>query len=289
MEYIEHAVESFTALGHPGRLAVFRLLARRAPGSVRPGEMIVALGLKPSTLSVYLAALERAGLIVSKRDGKAILYGIDLAAVGGLVDYLVADCCRGRPEVCVPLAARGSRCLGGGTPVPVGQPLNVLFLCVGNSARSILAEAILAELGDGRFRAFSAGTRPHPKPNALALATLRARGHTTDGLRAKDVTEFQRPGAPDFDFVFTLCDSAANEECPPWSGQPIMAHWGMPDPVRETVGEAEQARAFDRTYDALRRRIAAFVALPFAALDGVSLQGRLDVIGADGAPRVATK
>ena len=101
-----HETEALTALGHPGRLAVFRLLARRAPDGVRPGEMIGALGIKPSTLSVYLATLERAGLIAARRDGKSILYRIDLDEVGQLIDYLVADCCRGRPELCVPLAAQ---------------------------------------------------------------------------------------------------------------------------------------------------------------------------------------
>ncbi len=279
MESISAAVESLTALGHPGRLAVFRLLARRAPGGVRPGEMVAALGVKPSTLSVYLAALERAGLIGSKRDGKSILYSIDLGEVGALVDYLVADCCRGRPELCVPLAQRGLRRLDGSAPGMSQRPYQVLFLCVGNSARSILAEAILAEVGGGRFRAFSAGTRPFPEPNPRALAILKERGHDIGGLRAKDIATFQEPEVPGFDFVFTLCDAAANEECPPWPGQPITAHWGLPDPVRVTGSDAEMARAFEQTYDALWRRIATFVALPLDALDSISLQRRLDLIG----------
>lgn len=286
MESITAAVESLTALGHPGRLAVFRLLARRAPGGVRPGEMIAALGIKPSTLSVYLAALERAGLIGSRRDGKSILYSIDLGEVGALVDYLVADCCRGRPELCVPLAERGLR-RDGKAAGEIGRPYDVLFLCVGNSARSILAEAILAELGEGRFRAFSAGTEPYPEPNPRALAILGEHGHDIGGLRSKDVATFQGSNGPVFDFVFTLCDAAANEECPPWPGQPVTAHWGMPDPVRATGTEAETARAFAETYDALRRRIAAFVALPLDTLDSLSLQRRLDLIGADHAPSLA--
>ncbi len=279
MESIDSAVESLTALGHPGRLAVFRLLARRAPGGVRPGEIIAALGLKPSTLSVYLAALERAGLIVSRRDGKSILYSIDLGEVGALVDYLVADCCRGRPELCVPLAERSLQRLDRSEAGMTDRPYNVLFICVGNSARSIIAETILTEIGEGRFHAFSAGTRPCSEMNPYALEMLEKLGHDVSGLRAKNVAEFQGPDAPAFDFVFTLCDAAANEECPSWPGQPISAHWGMKDPVKVTGTDAEKALAFKETYGALRRRLAAFVALPLDALDRISLQHRLDTIG----------
>jgi ArsR family transcriptional regulator, arsenate/arsenite/antimonite-responsive transcriptional repressor / arsenate reductase (thioredoxin) len=259
---------------------VFRLLARRAPGGVRPGEMIAALGLKPSTLSVYLAALERAGLIVSKRDGKSILYRIDLNEVGQLIAYLVADCCRGRPELCLPLAAGALQRLEGETPVG-DRPFNVLFICTGNSARSIMAEAILAEVSQGNFRAFSAGTRPYSEMNPYALEVLESLGHDISGLRAKNVAEFHGPDAPPLDFVFTLCDMAANEECPPWPGQPITAHWGMPDPVKATGTEAEKALAFKDTYAMLRRRLLAFVALPVSTLDRISLQRRLDAIGQD--------
>jgi arsenate reductase len=273
------ATESLTALGHPGRLAVFRLLARRAPGGVRPGEMIGALGMKPSTLSVYLAALERAGLIAARRDGKSILYRVDLGAVGALVDYLVADCCRGRPELCVPLAERSLQTLDRRETGMTDRPYNVLFICVGNSARSIMAEAILAEIGKGKFRALSAGTKPYSEMNPYALEILEKLGHDVSGLRAKNVAEFQGPEAPGLDFVFTLCDAAANEECPPWPGQPITAHWGMKDPVKVTGTDAEKALAFKETYGGLRRRLAAFVALPLEALDRISLQRRLDAIG----------
>jgi arsenate reductase len=258
---------------------VFRLLARRAPGGVRPGEMVAALAVKPSTLSVYLAALERTGLVVSRRDGKSILYSIDLGEVGALVDYLVADCCRGRPELCVPLAERSLQRLNGSEAGMTDRRFNVLFICVGNSARSIMAEAILADIGAGRFNALSAGIRPYSEMNPHALEVLESLGHDISGMRAKHVGEFQGPEAPAFDFVFTLCDAAANEECPLWPGQPITAHWGMKDPVKVTGTDAEKALAFKDTYRALRRRLAAFVALPLDALDRISLQRRLDVIG----------
>jgi protein-tyrosine-phosphatase/DNA-binding transcriptional ArsR family regulator len=281
MESIDTAVASLTALGHPGRLAVFRLLARRAPGGVRPAELVAALGFKPSTLSVYLAALERAGLIASRRDGKSIFYSVDLGEVGSLVDYLVADCCRGRPELCVPLAERSIQRFERRKAGMSDRPFNVLFICVGNSARSIIAETILTEIGNGKFHVFSAGTRPYSEMNPYALEILEKLGHDVSGLRAKNVAEFQGADAPAFDFVFTLCDAAANEECPPWPGQPVTAHWGMKDPVKVTGTEAEKALAFKETYGTLRRRLAAFVALPFDALDRISLQHRLDTIGRD--------
>lgn len=270
--------DALTALGHPGRLAVFRALARRAPGSVRPGELLEALDLKPSTLSVYLGTLERAGLIGSKRDGKSILYRVDFDEVGQLIDYLVGDCCRGRPETCLPMMAGTSKPFMEGQTM-TDRPFNVLFVCVGNSARSIMAEALLADLGAGKFQAHSAGTRPYSEMNPLALQVLDAVGHDVSAMRAKNIEEFQGPEAPPLDFVFTLCDHAATEECPPWPGQPISAHWGMPDPVKATGTEAEKALAFKATYAQLRRRLSAFVALPIDALDRISLQRRLDDIG----------
>ncbi|MDF2234994.1 metalloregulator ArsR/SmtB family transcription factor [Albimonas sp. CAU 1670] len=278
MEFDLH-VDAFAALGHPGRLAVFRLLARRAPDGVRPSEIAEALGMKPNTLSVNVMALARAGLVTSERRGKSVFYSIDLARTGGLVDFLVSDCCRGRPELCLPLAARAARPVGGS--VMTDRRFNVLFICTGNSARSIFAEAILAAEGAGRFRAFSAGTKPYSELNPHAVAVLRELGHDVSGLRAKNVAEFQGPDAPRLDFVFTVCDQAANEECPPWAGQPISAHWGLPDPVAVEGTEAEKGLAFLDAYRSLQRRISAFASLPLESLDRVSLQARLDAIARD--------
>lgn len=278
MEFDLH-VDAFAALGHPGRLAVFRLLARRAPDGVRPSEIAQALGMKPNTLSVNVTALARVGLVTSERRGKSVFYSIDLARTGGLVDFLVSDCCRGRPELCLPLAARAARPVGGAY---MADPrFNVLFICTGNSARSIFAEAILAAEGAGRFRAFSAGTKPYSELNPHAVAVLRELGHDVSGLRAKNVAEFQGPDAPRLDFVFTVCDQAANEECPPWTGQPISAHWGLPDPVAVEGTEAEKGLAFLDAYRSLQRRISAFVSLPLESLDRISLQARLDAIARD--------
>jgi arsenate reductase (thioredoxin) len=156
---------------------------------------------------------------------------------------------------------------------------NVLFLCTGNSARSILAEASLNKIGAGRFRAFSAGSRPKGQVHPEALRLLRSLQFETRGLRSKPWTEFARPGAPALDFVFTVCDNAAGETCPVWPGQPMTAHWGIPDPAAVIGSPAEVALAFKDAYRMLNQRIAAFAALPIASLDRLTLQAKLKQIG----------
>jgi arsenate reductase len=156
---------------------------------------------------------------------------------------------------------------------------NVLFLCTGNSARSILAEAILNKDAHGKFRAFSAGSQPKNNPNPYALALLRASGYDTTALRSKSWSEFAQAGAPKLDFVFTVCDNAAGESCPLWPGQPITAHWGILDPAAAIGSEAEIASAFKDAYRMLKRRIDLFLALPIAKLDNLVLYARLKEIG----------
>jgi protein-tyrosine-phosphatase len=158
-------------------------------------------------------------------------------------------------------------------------PFNVLFLCTGNSARSILGEALMNRLGQGKFRAYSAGSQPKGQVHPQALALLQQLNHDTSGLRSKSWTEFAQPGAPQLDFVFTVCDNAAAESCPVWPGQPMTAHWGVPDPAAVTGTEAEIAFAFADTYRMLNARISIFVSLPLRSLDQLSLQKRLDEIG----------
>jgi protein-tyrosine-phosphatase len=162
------------------------------------------------------------------------------------------------------------------------RPYNILFLCTGNSCRSILAEAILNRLGGGRFHGFSAGSFPTGKVNPNALSLLTKLKHDVEGLRSKSWDEFSRetnPDAPELDFVFTVCDDAAGEVCPYWPGQPVTAHWGLPDPARATGNEAEIALAFADTYRMLETRISLFLDLPLAKLDRMSLQRRLGEIG----------
>ena len=156
---------------------------------------------------------------------------------------------------------------------------NVLFLCTGNSARSILAEAILTNEGKGRFRAFSAGSMPKTEPHPQALALLQSLNLPTNGLRSKSWDEFSGEGAPELDFVFTVCDNAAGEACPVWLGTPMQAHWGIPDPAAVEGSEAEISVAFAEAYRMMRNRITAFISLPIPTLDRLSLKARLDDIG----------
>lgn len=159
------------------------------------------------------------------------------------------------------------------------KPLNVLFLCTGNSARSIIAEAIMNREGRGRFRAWSAGSMPKGKVNPHTLELLRGLHYRTEDFRSKSWDEFAEPDAPKLDFVFTVCDDAAAEVCPIWPGQPMTAHWGMPDPAAASGSPAEVALAFADTYRMMNNRIGVFINLPLLALDRLSLQRRLDEIG----------
>lgn len=274
------------ALGHPTRLAVFRLLARRAPGGVPASEIADAVGVAPTALSLHVDILTRTGLIGRERRGRYLLYRLDMRGAGALVDYLAGDCCQGRPDICAPFFARSARSKRfGDTAMTPGttsdRPLNVLFICTGNSARSIFAEAILNRIAGGKFRAFSAGTHAYSELNPRAVDLLRHHGYDVSALRSKNVAEFQTPDAPAMDFVFTVCDRAANEDCPPWPGQPMTGHWGVPDPVKVEGTDAEKALAFSEAFRMLHHRISAFAALPFATLDRMSLQKQIDRIALD--------
>ena len=156
---------------------------------------------------------------------------------------------------------------------------NVLFLCTGNSARSILAEAIMNRVGQGRFRAYSAGSQPKAEVHPYTLDLLRQMNFDTGFARSKDWDEFTLPGAPELDFVFTVCDNAANESCPVWPGQPMTAHWGVPDPAAAEGTEAEKRLAFAEAYRMLNARISIFTSLPLQSIDRLALQKRLDAIG----------
>lgn len=156
---------------------------------------------------------------------------------------------------------------------------NVLFLCTGNSARSIIAESLLTHWGQGKFRAFSAGSHPKGMVQPMALSLLTSLGLPDEGLRSKSWDEFAAPGAPEMDFIFTVCDQAAGEICPVWPGQPITAHWGLPDPAAVRGSEMEKASAYRDTLRALENRIKIFVVLPFDSLDRLALERRTAAIG----------
>jgi arsenate reductase len=189
--------------------------------------------------------------------------------------YLFDDCCRSRPD----LNLHERDAAKERSPSMTDGKYNVLFICSGNSARSIFAEAIMREEAGDRFNAYSAGSQPSGGLNPFAIEMLKQRGIDIAPLRSKSIAEFQHADAPVFDFVFTVCDLAANEECPPWEGQPISAHWGLPDPVKATGTDAEKRLAFQQTFGAMANRIKAFAALPIDALDRVSLQRHVDEIG----------
>ena len=161
----------------------------------------------------------------------------------------------------------------------MNRPYTVLFLCTGNSARSIIAEAILNKVGEGRFRAFSAGSHPKGAVNPNTLRLLDNLGYDINVFRSKSWHEFARPDAPALDFVFTVCDDAAGETCPVWPGQPVTAHWGIPDPAAVNGGASEIAHAFNETHRMLAQRIGIFTSLPIGALDGLTLQKRVEEIG----------
>jgi protein-tyrosine-phosphatase len=168
------------------------------------------------------------------------------------------------------------------------HPYNVLFLCTGNSARSVIAEAILNKMGAGKFRAYSAGSQPKGRVHPETLKLLRSLGYDTTGFRSKSWVEFLKE--PQFDFVFTVCDNAAEEVCPIWPGQPMTAHWGIPDPAEATGNQAEIALAFKEAYRLLNQRIGIFVSLPLRSLDELSLAAKLHEIGQmEGATRVSER
>ncbi|WP_170575188.1 helix-turn-helix domain-containing protein [Ruegeria atlantica] len=268
---IEETASQLAILGHPQRISVFRMLMRRFPDTVSAGELATELDIKPSTLSNYLNALQRSGLVTQARSGTSLLYSVEMKNVQHMLGFLLNDCCRGRPDICMPLEQGNSKM--------TDRKFNVLFICVGNSARSIFAESLLRDIAGDRFNVFSAGTKPSSELNPFAMQVLKDKGHNTDILRAKNISEFSGPNAPKLDFVFTVCNKAANEECPAWEGQPISGHWGMTDPVNTEGTNAEKSLAFQNAYGALKRRIQAFTSLPVESLDRIALQSAVDDIG----------
>jgi arsenate reductase len=199
--------------------------------------------------------------------GESTNYGDGSGERQGRIAQIKACCA---PPLCQPRRARKAMS---------DRPYNVLFLCTGNSVRSIMAEAILNRLGAGNFRAFSAGSQPKGRVHPEALRLLQSLGYDTSDFRSKSWSEFAEPGAPLLDFVFTVCDNAAGEACPVWPGQPMTAHWGVPDPAAAEGTPAEIALAFKDAYRMLHQRIGIFTALPLHAIDRLSLQNKLREIG----------
>lgn len=270
------ALDAFSALSQLTRLDVLRLLIAHEPDGLAAGDIAARLGVPQNTLSTHLGILARAGLADGERHGRSIVYRANLDQLRGLVGFLVADCCAGHPERCAPFCACS---LERKEPAMPDKIYNVLFLCTGNSARSIIAESILNQDGAGRFRAFSAGSHPAGKVNPFALKILESHGYSTEGARSKSWDEFAVPGAPQMDFVFTVCDNAAGEACPVWPGQPMTAHWGIEDPAAVAGTDIEKQTAFVAATRYLKNRISAFLALPVGSIDRLALSRKLKDIG----------
>ncbi|MCB1938546.1 MAG: metalloregulator ArsR/SmtB family transcription factor [Rhodocyclaceae bacterium] len=276
------AVKALSALAQETRLAIFRLLVRRGPGGVAAGEVAVQLDVAPNTLSFHFRTLVEAGLVRATQDGRFVHYAADIPAMLELLDFLTAECCEEDPSCCASMR-------DGARVAPLLRPLaeaagaagvfKVLVLCTGNSARSILAEALINAMGAGRVRAWSAGSQPAGRVNPLALAVLAEQGVDTAGLASKSWDVFAAADAPRFDLVVTVCANAAGEVCPVWRGAPLATHWGLPDPAAVEGSEALRRAAFVDTLQALRRRISLLLRLPLTGGDPVALQRQLDAIG----------
>ena len=272
------ALAAFAALGQPIRLEVFRMLIRSGRQGMLAGEIAMAMAARQNTMSMNLSVLTGAGLLRTEREGRGVRYFADMEGLRRLLGYLVEDCCGGDKAACAPfIAALTIPSIGDETMTE--QPYNVLFLCTGNSARSIMAEAILNRLAPKRFRGYSAGSHPSGAINPGARALLEKLNYDLSDARSKDWSEFAGPDAPEMDFVFTVCDRAAAEVCPVWPGQPMSAHWGVPDPAKATGKPAEIAVAFAEAFKTLEKRIEVLTALPLASLDKLTLKRRLDDIG----------
>ena len=271
----EQASVALAALGHDTRLTIVRLLTHSASEGMAAGELGGRLGLSSAALAFHLNHLKHAGLVTSRRDSSFVIYNARHRGLEGLIEYLGEHCRRPAPEQAHQFPA-DTRAIG-------GRPLNVLFLCTRNSARSIMAECVMNRWGSGRFRAFSAGSKPGEAVHPTTMRLLKGLDYETSTLRSKSWNEFSIPDGPPLDFVFTLCDRAAAETCPTWPGQPIRAHWGISDPVSARGSDRARTKTFAKVYGELERRIRIFTALPIETLERFALErwvtelGKLDL------------
>ncbi|MEP9348338.1 metalloregulator ArsR/SmtB family transcription factor [Xanthobacter sp. KR7-225] len=272
----EDATRIFDALSQGTRFETYRLLLRYVPYGLPAGDIARLLAVPHNTMSTHLAVLERAGLVTARRDGRSVLYAVNLSAAGPLLSQLMGE----MGFAVSPRRGIGAAAFPQLRPAAANDRVyNVLLICSANSARSLIAEALLNREGRGRFLAHSAGSRPKRKPHPMALDLLAQLGYDTAPLASKSWDAFAGPDAPQMDFVITTCDAAAGEICPAFPGHPLHAHWGLPDPILVKGTEAEQKAAFLATYRRLAARVSAFVNLPFEQLDLASLKERIGEIG----------
>jgi protein-tyrosine-phosphatase/DNA-binding transcriptional ArsR family regulator len=268
------AAAVFAALGQESRLDLLRTLLKAGPNGLSAGAIGTALSIVPSTLSFHLRALEQVGLVRPTRQGRSLIYAAQIERLRHLVTFLSQDCCGGRPELCGDLMRAWPA-----TPPengPMTPAFNVLFLCTRNSARSLMAEAILNKLDGERFRAYSAGSDPASQPMPEVVEKLKSLGHDVSSVRSKSYREFQKPDAPRMDFVITLCDELRGQHCPDFGGHAITASWPLPGPGQFTAGSHERILMLNELYASLFRRLGIFTSLKMEALDRMSLRHRLD-------------
>lgn len=272
----DEAAAGFTALGQGTRLELMRSLLAAGPSGLPAGEAAARLGVPASTLSFHLKALEMAGLVAATRQGRSLIYAPQLARLRALLAFLAQACCGGQPDRCGDLA----RLLDAITleNAEMERPVfNVLFLCTHNSARSIMAEAILDRIGRPRFEGWSAGSHPRPDgPLPEVLTLLKTLGHDVSGLRSKSWNELTGPDAPRMDFVITLCDTIQGQTCPDFGDTTVTGAWPLPDPSKFSGSTAERATLLNEVYAGLRRRLEAFISLPVVSLDRMALKARVD-------------
>jgi ArsR family transcriptional regulator, arsenate/arsenite/antimonite-responsive transcriptional repressor / arsenate reductase (thioredoxin) len=252
------ATEVFAALAQETRLETFRLLLRYQPFGLAAGDIARLLAVPHNTLSSHLGVLVKAGLVLSHRHGRLIVFSAAPDRMISAQSFLT--------QGLVPAAVADEAV----QPYPVQRPeaaqqrdtVKVLVLCSANSARSLIAEAIINREGQGRVQAYSAGSRPAAEPHAQTVALLASLGYDTSALRAKSWSEFALSDAPAMDVIITVCDTAADEVCPQWLGDPLIVHWGIPDPVRASDTADQQRLAFQATYRQIMSRATAFINLP---------------------------
>lgn len=270
-----HAAFAFAALGQETRLDLLRVLLGAGPNGLAAGDIATRLAVPPSTLSFHLRALDQAGLIAATRQGRSLIYAAQIDRLRALLAFLADACCGGDPARCGDLHRLFEH--HGETARMTPATFNVLFLCTHNSARSIMAEAILNSLPGGRFRAFSAGSDPLPGgPLPEVLSQLKGLGHDVSGLRSKSWDAFTGPDAPRMDFVIALCDTLNLQSCPDFEGTQVTAAWPLPDPSKFSGSATERAALLNELYAALHRRLGVFASLPFGALDRMALKARID-------------
>jgi protein-tyrosine-phosphatase/DNA-binding transcriptional ArsR family regulator len=272
----DEAAFAFAALGQATRLDLLRVLLDAGAKGVAAGELANRLGVPSSTLSFHLRALDQAGLIAATRQGRSLVYAVQFARLRALLAFLVEACCGGEPDRCGDLG-RMLDTITRDKSIMSQPAFNVLFLCTHNSARSIMAEAILDKIGRPRFEGWSAGSDPRPDgPLPEVVALLKTLGHDISDLRSKSWNELTGPDAPRMDFVITLCDTLQGQTCPDFGATTVTGAWPLPDPSKFSGTAAERATLLNEVYAGLRRRLEAFISLPVASLDRIALKARVD-------------